>query len=211
MALSTKIDFATLEELYLDPRNPRLGLSRSEQLPTQERVMELVRSWSLEELAVSFLENGYWPQEAVIVVEEELYGPPANLVVVEGNRRVAALKYLKLALSGQTDSRVWRRMSEDAQPDERLFEEVPYIRADSRQDVIAFLGFRHVTGIKEWDPPEKAEFIAHMIDDLELSYNSVRKQIGSRTETVRRNYIAFLILQQINSLDIEVSEVGIRS
>ena len=211
MALSTKIDFATLEELYLDPRNPRLGLSRSEQLPTQERVMELVRSWSLEELAVSFLENGYWPQEAVIVVEEELYGPPANLVVVEGNRRVAALKYLKLALSGQTDSRVWRRMSEDAQPDERLFEEVPYIRADSRQDVIAFLGFRHVTGIKEWDPPEKAEFIAHMIDDLELSYDSVRKQIGSRTETVRRNYIAFRILQQINSLDIEVSEVGIRS
>ena len=171
--------------------------------------MELVRSWNLEELAVSFLENGFWPQEAVIAVEEELYGPPKKLVVVEGNRRIAALKYLKDTLDGNPVSRSWRQIGESARPDEDLFTKIPYIIADSRDDVVSFLGFRHVTGIKEWDPAEKARFITRMVDEMGMSYDDIRKQIGSRTDTVRRNYIAYRILRQIDSLDIEVSQRGI--
>ena len=70
MPLSHTIEFVTLEELAVDPRNPRLGLGATEPLATQERVLELMRGWNLEELAVSFLENGFWPQEAVSVVKE---------------------------------------------------------------------------------------------------------------------------------------------
>ena len=81
--------------------------------------MELMRSWSLDGLAVSFLENGFWPQEAVIVVKEDLYDPPSKLVVVEGNRRIAALKYLKKAIAGEKVSRTWRQVAEGAQPQQR--------------------------------------------------------------------------------------------
>ena len=152
MPLSHTIEFVTLEGLSLDPRNPRLGLARIEPLVTQERVLELMRGWNLEELAVSFLESGFWPQEAVIVVEEQLYGQPDTLVVVEGNRRIAALKYLKQALAGSPRSRTWRSLVEGATLNSELFERTPYILADSRADVIAYLGFRHVTGIKQWGP-----------------------------------------------------------
>ena len=209
MPLSHTIEFITLEKLSLDPRNPRLGLARSEPPVAQERVLELMRGWKLEELAVSFLESGFWPQEAVIVVKEELYGQPDTLVVVEGNRRIAALKYLKQALDGSPPSRTWRTLVEGNTLDNELFARIPYILADSRADVIAYLGFRHVTGIKQWDPTQKAEFIASMIDDLEMSYDSVRKQIGMQTDTVRRNYIAYRIVKQMESLDIEVSEQGV--
>ena len=102
MPLSHTIEFVTLEQLSLDPRNPRLGLGAAEPLATQERVLELMRGWNLEELAVSFLENGFWPQEAVIVVKEELYNQPDTLVVVEGNRRIAALKYLQRCVCRQS-------------------------------------------------------------------------------------------------------------
>ena len=211
MPLSPIIEFVTLEKLSLDPSNPRLGLDSAEPLATQERVLELMRGWNLEELAVSFLENGFWPQEAVIVVKEELYGEPDTRVVVEGNRRIAALKYLMETFDGNPPSRTWRRLVEGVTPNSDLFTRIPYILADSRADVIAYLGFRHVTGIKEWDPTQKAKFIASMIDDMGMSYDSVRKQIGMQTDTVRRNYIAFRIVKQMDSLEIEVSIQGVES
>jgi hypothetical protein len=209
MSLSHRIESTEIENLFLDPSNPRLRLGRLEPSAPQEKVLEYMRSWSLEELAVSFLENGYWPQEAVIVVKEELYGAPSKFVVVEGNRRIAALKYLKRAMTGESVPRAWKRIVEGAKPDDNLFTEVPYILSDSREDVIAFLGFRHVTGIKQWAPAEKAEFIARLVDENSMSYESVRRQIGSRIDTVRRNYIAYRILEQIDELDIEVSEEGV--
>ena len=211
MPLSHTIQFATLEELSLDPRNPRLGLGAAESLATQERVLELMRGWNLEELAVSFLENGFWPQEAVIVVKEELYGEQDTLVVVEGNRRIAALQYLVRAFDGRPQTRTWRTLIEGATRNSELYTRIPFILADSRADVVAYLGFRHVTGIKQWDSTQKAEFIASMIDDMGMSYDTVRKQIGMQTGTVRRNYIALRIVKQIDSLDIEVSSQGVES
>ena len=118
-----------------------------------------MRDWTLDELAVSFLESGFWIQEAVLVVEEVLYGEK-GLVVVEGNRRIAALMYLKDAIEGKPASRKWAAIAEAKEPPPDLFEKIPYIKADSRKDIEAFLGFRHVTGIKEWNPAEKAEAFA---------------------------------------------------
>ena len=171
--------------------------------------MEFMRTWSLEELAVSFIENGFWPQEAVMVVEEELYGQSGKLVVVEGNRRIAALKYLKKAVDGEPVSRTWKQLAEGVQPDDDLFTNVPYILARSREDVTAFIGFRHVTGVKQWAPAEKAEFIARMVDEKNMSYESIGKQIGNRPDTIRRNYIAYRILRQITDLEIDISEEGL--
>ena len=209
MALSHSIAFATLADLYLDPSNPRLGLGQNKPLASQERILELMRGWNLEELAVSFLENKFWPQEAVIVVKEKLYGQAHVLVVVEGNRRIAALRYLKQALAGDFASSAWQTLTEGATPDRDLFSRIPYILADSRDDVTAYLGFRHVTGIKHWAPTQKAEFIAGLIDEGHISYDDIRKKIGMKIDTVRRNYIAYRILRQIGTLNIEVSESGV--
>lgn len=206
MALAHTIEFAELDDLYLDPTNPRLGRANSGPNVTQERVLELMRGWSLEELAVSFLESGFWPQEAVIVVKEPLYDEPAKLVVVEGNRRIAALRYLRGAINGNAVSRTWKQLAEtaDSVPSD-LFTRIPYILAGSRSDVVAFLGFRHVTGIKEWDPGQKAEYIAHLVDDLNMSYEEIRRQIGTRKDTVRRNYIAFRVYKQMESVEDGIS------
>ena len=89
MAISTKVEYASVvnDELCLDPTNPRLGRSNTGRGVSQERVLDLMKNWTLDELAISFLENGgFWTHEAVLVVEEKLYGETC-LVVVEGNRR----------------------------------------------------------------------------------------------------------------------------
>lgn len=199
MAISTELQFATLDDLYLDPTNPRLGRNNTGRDVPQEKVLELMQTWTLDELAQSYLEGGgFWTHEALLVVEEELYGKP-RLIVVEGNRRLAALIFLKRAYLGQETSKKWAGIVEGTDQPPDLFERIPYLKADDRQDIETFLGFRHVTGIKEWKPAEKAEFIAKLIDERGLSYEEVRRKIGSKTPTVRQLYIAYRLLLQVEN------------
>ncbi len=198
------IQYGKLEDLSLDPRNPRLGREHTRRELGQEGILALMEDWALEELAVSFLESGFWPQEALIVVEEELYGKEC-LVVVEGNRRLAALKYLKRAFGDEHVSTKWTRLVSDVEPPHDLFAEIPFIKMESRDEVDGFLGFRHVTGIKQWRPAEKAEFIAKLIEEKGLNYREATRRIGSKEPVVRRNYISYRILLQMEDLEEKVS------
>ena len=188
-----EIRYAKADELFLDPLNPRLGRANRGPDVSQDHVRTIVDEWALEELAVSFLESGFWPQEALVVVREPLYGTTRN-VVVEGNRRLAALKKLQDIDAGRlSPTKSWSQIVVSAKPGQisALCQEIPYIDLPSRREVQAFLGFRHVSGIKEWQPPERAEFITHLIEDEHLSYDTVRRRIGSKTDAVRRHYITF--------------------
>jgi len=207
MAVHSEIQYAQLDQLYLDPLNPRLGRNVADPKLRQAEVLDRMQDWTLDELAVSFIESGYWPQEALLVVNESLDGKP-RLVVVEGNRRLAALIQLKHAIDGKPATQRWKEIARSGKPPASLFERIPYILVDSRADVRAFLGFRHVTGIKEWNPAEKAQYIAHLIEDGKMSYEHVMRQIGSKTPTVRQNYITYrLLLQMEGQDDISVERV----
>jgi hypothetical protein len=197
MSISTDIEYASLEELYLDPMNPRLGRHNAGPNLTQEKVLELMRDWTLDELVVSFIESGvFWTHEALLVTEEKLYGKN-RLVVVEGNRRLAALKYMKMAIDHDDVPRRIAEIVKGAKIPPNLFTKIPYILVSSRKEIEAFLGFRHVTGIKEWEPAEKAQFIAKLIDERGMTYEEVRRQIGSKGPSVRNNYISYRLLLQI--------------
>jgi len=106
MNVSTELQYAGLNNFYLDAKNPRLGRSEANANLSQEEVLDLMRNWVLDELARSYLESGFWTHEALLVVEEELYGKD-QLVVVDGNRRLAALIYLQRAINGNPVSKRW--------------------------------------------------------------------------------------------------------
>lgn len=205
MPISTDIEYVHVDELLLDPKNPRLGRRNTERRLPQHEILDLIGGWALEELAVSFLQNGFWPQEAVIVVHDSDVDP-VRLVVAEGNRRLAALKLLKAAYDGAPKSSRWAQMAEMPLPT-GLFERVPTIEADSRDEIETYLGFRHVTGIKEWAPAEKAEYIARLVD-TGMPYVAVMRAIGSKTPTIRQNYIAYKIFRQLEELeDVDIEFV----
>ena len=156
----------------------------------------------LDELALSYIESGgFWSQEALLVVREELYGEE-RLVVVEGNRRLAALKCLQAAIAGNPWSGKWKKIAESAEEHgaeflDRLFRAVPVLFVDSRRDIDEFLGFRHVTGIKQWAPAEKAQFIDMLLLEREYSYVGVMRKIGSQTPAVKQLFLAYRLLLQI--------------
>ena len=199
MAVSTTLLRGDVEALKLDPMNPRLGRHRMSPDTPQDQLLEWMGEWKLEELALSYLgSGGFWSHEPLIVVKELLYKKKA-LVVVEGNRRLAALICLKNTLNGDPPSKKWSEMLNGETIPPKLLTDVPYVLADSREDVQAFLGFRHVTGIKQWDADEKAGFIVQLVDGSNLTYDQVARKIGSTTPTVRRHYIAYQLLLQMES------------
>lgn len=205
MNVSIELQYAGLDNFYLDAKNPRLGRSEANANLSQEEVLDLMRDWVLDELARSYLESGFWTHEALLVVKEELYGKD-QLVVVDGNRRLAALIYLRRAINGNPVSKKWGLLVENREVPKALFTEIPYTRIDSRQEAEAFLGFHHhATGVKQWFPAQKSEYIAKLIDEQGMSYENVRRMIGSSISRVRYHYISYRLFLQIKNTLVNFS------
>jgi hypothetical protein len=135
MAVSPTIAYAKLHELRLDPQNPRLGAEKIAKEFDQDSLLDAMRDWELEELAESFLESGFFVQEALLVVREKLDGKSA-LVVVEGNRRLAALLYLERAAAGKPINAKWRELLGRRKPKPELFKDIPYLLSSVGSGVI---------------------------------------------------------------------------
>jgi hypothetical protein len=204
MSISESISYLPVEELNLDPQNPRLR--NEERGRSQAELLEIMKGWGLEEVAESIVHNGFWPYEAVFVVKEKT-GKRKEWVVVEGNRRLAAVKLLLRARDGHESHR-WRALASGLTDETaKKLLRVPTITAGGREELNFYLGFRHVTGIKQWEPHEKAEFIAKLVDQG-MSYEEVMRRIGSKTATVRQNYIARNLFKQLSELeDVSVERV----
>jgi hypothetical protein len=202
------IAYAAVDDLFLDQTNPRLGRRMVKSGLTQKQLLDVMKDWTLDELAESFIASGFWPHEALLVVRETVGTKKNQLVVVEGNRRLAALKCLKAAVDGHAPGKYWSELAAANSIPDELFDEVPYIEIPSRSHVSAYLGFRHVTGIKEWKPAEKAQYIAKLIEEEGLTYDDVRRRIGSKTPTVRAHYISYrLLLQMDDREDVDIEKV----
>jgi len=55
------IELLKVDDLLLDPKNPRLGREHTKSALSQSTILDLMKDWTLDELAVSFIESGYWP------------------------------------------------------------------------------------------------------------------------------------------------------
>ena len=119
-------------ELYLDPANPRLA-DEEFSFNNQEKILRwLWRNKSVNELVDSILANGFWEHEELFAAEED-----GRLVVVEGNRRLAAVKILS-----DPDLREKLRIQLANEPSESVVEsirELPVIHA-TRRDLWGFIG-----------------------------------------------------------------------
>lgn len=198
MAISSELQYATLNEFYLDAENPRLSRHDVNADSSQEEILEIMNRWDICELAASYLENGFWTHEALLVLKEELNGQH-RLVVVDGNRRLAALIYLHRAMNGENVSKKWYRLIGDTKIPQKIFNYIPYILIDSRQEVEAFLGFHHnATGIKHWFPEQKAQYITQLIDECGMKYEEVVRKIGNNvSHTIQEYYISCRLLLQM--------------
>ena len=147
----------------------------------------------LEELARSYLDNGFFQHEPLIVLPTD---EPDKYTVVEGNRRLAALKILhKAPEAGDTYF-----AGIDPTPAElEKLEEIPCFSVLDRDKIHAYIGFRHIGGLKTWPSEAKARYVLTEVrklveDGVEDPFLELGRRVGSNTLGVRNSYLAIRIL-----------------
>ena len=183
-----ELQWISASELFLDPSNPRLA-GHSFSVDDQERILEwLWKNKSVDELVDSLLASGYWPHEELFAAKES-----GRLVVVEGNRRLAAVKLL-------SDPELASRLGLPAMgtPGANVAEslrELPVLIMP-RREIWQFIGFKHVNGPQAWDSIAKAEYIHRIHEQFGVGLDEISRSIGDRHETVVRLYSGYLVLDQ---------------
>lgn len=160
----------SVASLHLDAKNPRLGRETSARAP-REIIQYLFDHDKAIEVAKSIAGRGYFPNEPLLAVRED-----DQLVVVEGNRRLAALKALREPglLEGAHQRQLERLARQIEDPTD--IAKVPVTIAPSRRATDRQIAGRHIgTPVLAWQAENRASFI---LDKLAEGYTNQQLQDG---------------------------------
>ena len=199
------IDNWDVDVLLLDHDNPRLPVSQGPR-SQDELLLLIAKTYTIGELMESFAINGYFDEEPLVGVPAS--DDPSKLIIVEGNRRLSALKLLlePTLVERLVDPSTSRpiRINVPAITKERRSElqKVPVrIYKEGRSAVLAYMGYRHITGVKTWNSYAKARYVHQLVEDGN-ALEDIQKRIGDRHETAPRLLRAYLVWEQASSLSM---------
>ena len=149
-----------LDQLVFDPENPRLP-GRLHHADDEQVLDYLLEEGDLADLMISLGTQGYYDAEPLLVTRRK--GDNNVYIVVEGNRRLAALKLLDnpdLATNTRKSNTV-KKISNEA---EHHPKEISVQIYNDRKDILWYLGYRHITGTKSWGAMQKAEYMRQLYE-----------------------------------------------
>lgn len=184
--------------LDFDVNNPRFTPDKQPAGTGDGAVISmLAASADLSELIQSISTSGYINIEPLIVIERH-----GRLAVLEGNRRLAAVK----ALRDPGLAKTARLTLPDMEPEKRKsLEELLVYRVASEDDARDLIGFKHINGPQSWDAFAKARFAARWLDaehekkDLGQPYLTLKQiagRMGDQHMTMHRMVAALFVLEQ---------------
>ena len=184
----------SLDNLFFDPNNYRLRSNQSYKYissgsvlsPTVQKKTNLLISGSanknIRDLVESIKANGYLKVDNVLVrkIRKDAY------LVVEGNRRLAALKFLK-------DQK--EKGGDIGKLDPNIFKqgiEVVLYDYENEKDYLVLMGLKHVSGNKKWDRYNQAKLLYELKKELKLTDGVIAAKIGIRKDQVQKEIRGYL-------------------
>ncbi|OWP87408.1 hypothetical protein BWK60_03810 [Flavobacterium covae] len=213
------------QNLLLDPENPRLP--QDIQGKSQKDIIyALYKFFDTEELAYSMTENGYFDEEPLVAIPENLpiefkglsyedlkknekytnfiENSETKFIVLEGNRRLSTIKLLL-----DDNLRSEFKIKTFPSPEKNIIEDlkvIPVIIYPEKNQVLPYLGVRHISGIKKWEPYAKARYVANMVKEGN-SIDDIQKQVGDRTNSARKIYLSYQLIEVIkDEFDLDTSK-----
>ena len=181
-------------DLVFDLNSPRLvefGLRAD----TTER--EVIRflwdAMDVRELVFSIASGGYTGHDPLIVSEED-----GKNVVIEGNRRLAAVKILLMPEVAEALNVEVPSVPEDRR---NALQTLPAVFAN-RADSWRYLGFKHINGPAKWSSYAKARYIADVHRNYGITLDAISQHIGDTHGTVHRFYRGIIVLEQAERLKL---------
>lgn len=185
-----------ISRLKLDELNPRLP-ERLKSAPEKDVLNWMLSDATLIDLMASISENGFFSGEPIIAIPNG-----NNFTVIEGNRRLSAVKLLAHPEYATTSPKAVETISKEATENNNIPTSLWVYVVNERHEVENYLAFRHVTGVKQWPVISKARYLNNLYQQKGNKgisvYKELAKEIGSKASYVRRlltGYEAFEIIQ----------------
>ena len=191
--LSQSIPVPT-DQLIFDQQSPRFAPSKKPDGTGDDDIVRFIdRTADLSELIQSMAANGYIKIEPMVVLccREQL-------IVLEGNRRLAALKCLR---DPKLAKQAGVRLPKISRKNRNSLDVVPIWCVEDRASAQDLIGFKHINGPHSWDAYAKALFAMHWLEgerakDSDLSLSDIAQKMGDRHDTLKRMVTAAFVIKQ---------------
>jgi ParB-like nuclease domain len=181
----TKIPIGKLEFDFENPRLAEYGVTES--TSEDDLLVILWDAMDVRELVQSIAASGYFAHEPMIAIKDG-----TKFVIIEGNRRLAAVKVLQSPTLAAAHHWDVPSISDEAKTQ---LGELPVI-VSTRKDAWRYLGFKHVNGPAKWSSYAKAKYIADVHRQFKVPLDVIANQIGDRHRTVQRLYRGLMVIEQ---------------
>lgn len=178
-----KLEYVSADLLDFDPENPRFAGQMTGR--SQDEIQKLIfrEPHYASELVDSLVENGFIDYEPLVVRRRG-----GRFVVVEGNRRLAAIKEIR----EHTDKYAGRKSDLDSIP-VLVFPDKP--DEQHQNEMRVYLGVRHLLGFREWPPISKAQFLERE-SQAPGGLDRVLKETRLSKSQARRFLLPYRLLQR---------------
>lgn len=190
---------ARLEEVFLDPNNPRFFIEPQNIVPdnkitekaVQEKCLVKMKSYGIDDLKESIRKVGFLQIDKVVVrlLDTNKY------VTVEGNRRIAALQILKNEVDiGEV------QLPKEIENSIRKLKVVLY---KGKEKDIAWVvqAIRHISGIRSWPSYQQAEILNKIMGEKKINLRDAANSVGIGPKVAARLIRAYQAYQQAKKDD----------
>ena len=200
----TQIVYTESANLVFDKQNPRMVEFGVGQYSEEQLVNLLWREMAVEELVMSILALGFFDHEPLYVMR----GEGEKMVVLEGNRRLAAIRSILNPgmVVGDRMNKFENRITPEIK--DKLAHRIPVIELSSRQDAWRLLGFKHVNGPAKWGSYAKAKYIVDIHRNYHIGLDQIAEQIGDTNKTVAKLYQGMMVIEQAeNNAEFSIDDI----
>lgn len=200
-----------VDKIFVDPNNPRffdfddwggqVAETLFEDAEVQSKAVERTKrlqTGGTRELEESIRANGFIPAEQIVVKPYTAGTMEDCYVVVEGNRRLTAIKSL-LAESPLTEEDKLRK--EELAVIQVLIYQPTGDDAEDRKNEKILQGMRHVSGPREWGAYQKGDLVVSLHDEHGMDFSAIDARIGLGPRVTKRYYHAYKALMQMKNDD----------
>lgn len=198
MANLNEIQKIPISDLLLDKDNPRFGGNPGTPEIQKSLLEAIVDKHGVDDLLTSMATSGYFSAEPVVAAEHH----NGKFIVVEGNRRLAAA----LILTGDSRASQYEDVAsklvsnENSEKIESLKQFPTSVFEERDDELIAYLGAKHIRGSKPWDSYAKAHWLFELMSatEMDLTIGSAAQLVGDQNpNTVKRILEAYVLMKQL--------------
>lgn len=195
--LNPHIENISPKDLHFDFRNPRIAeFMPTDKTPEKEIIKILWNVMGVEEIVLSIKASGFFTHEPLIAIKES-----GKNIVLEGNRRLAAVKCLLEPQIADFVGINKNTLSATKEITDSITT-LPIIFVDDRKDAWKFIGFKHINGPAKWGSYAKAEYISQIKNEFHIPLEEIASQIGDTHRTVQKLYQGLQVIEQAEKLGV---------